>query len=58
MQRMGRRTLLALSAAGAISSLLAVGFGLDSGAVTVASLAVMTFIAYVYSLSTRDLPLY
>ncbi|KAI0807088.1 general substrate transporter [Fomes fomentarius] len=45
IDRMGRRTLLALSATGAISSLLAVGFGLDSGAVTLASLAVMMFIA-------------
>ena len=45
---MGRKKLLSLSATGAISSLLAVGFGLDSGAVTLASIAVMTFIAYVH----------
>ncbi|RPD65842.1 general substrate transporter [Lentinus tigrinus ALCF2SS1-7] len=45
IDRMGRKKLLSLSATGAILSLLAVGFGLDSGAVTLASIAVMTFIA-------------
>ncbi|RDX42672.1 general substrate transporter [Lentinus brumalis] len=45
IDRMGRKKLLSLSATGAILSLVAVGFGLDSGAVTLASIAVMTFIA-------------
>ncbi|KAI0721492.1 general substrate transporter [Cerioporus squamosus] len=45
IDRMGRKKLLSLSATGAIFSLLAVGFGLDSGAITLASVAVMTFIA-------------
>ena len=44
---MGRRELLAISSYGAILSLLAVGYGLDSGAVALASIAVMTFISYV-----------
>ena len=42
---MGRKNLLTLSAAGGILSLIGVGIGLDSGAVPLASLAVMTFIA-------------
>ena len=46
-QRLGRRQLLTLSGAGAILSLVGVGFGLDSGLVTLASVAVMAFIAYV-----------
>ncbi|KAI0747840.1 general substrate transporter [Daedaleopsis nitida] len=45
IDRMGRKKLLSLSATGAILSLLGVGVGLDSGAVTLASLAVMTFIS-------------
>ncbi len=52
---MGRKKLLSLSATGAILSLVAVGFGLDSGAVTLASLAVMTFIAYVSYLHAPSL---
>ncbi|KAI0713278.1 general substrate transporter [Earliella scabrosa] len=45
IDRMGRKKLLSLSATGAILSLVGVGLGLDSGAVTLASVAVMTFIA-------------
>ncbi|TBU28924.1 general substrate transporter [Dichomitus squalens] len=45
IDRLGRRQLLTLSGAGAILSLVGVGIGLDSGAVTLASVAVMAFIA-------------
>ncbi|KAI0332096.1 general substrate transporter [Cubamyces sp. BRFM 1775] len=45
IDRLGRKKLLSLSATGAIVSLLAVGFGLDSGAVVLASVAIISFIA-------------
>ncbi|KAH9857800.1 general substrate transporter [Lenzites betulinus] len=45
IDRLGRKKLLSLSATGAITSLLAVGFGLDSGAVLLASTAIITFVA-------------
>ncbi|KAM5531819.1 hypothetical protein V8D89_014518 [Ganoderma adspersum] len=45
IDRLGRKKLLSLSATGAILSLVGVGVGLDSGAVTLASVAVMAFIA-------------
>lgn len=45
IDRLGRKKLLSLSATGAILSLVGVGVGLDSGAVTLASIAVMAFIA-------------
>ncbi|KAH9946362.1 general substrate transporter [Epithele typhae] len=45
IDRMGRKRLLSLSASGAILSLVGVGWGLDSGAVVLASVTVMTFIS-------------
>ncbi|OJT14181.1 hypothetical protein TRAPUB_9292 [Trametes pubescens] len=45
IDRLGRKKLLSLSATGAIVSLVAVGFGLDSGAVALASTAIITFVA-------------
>ncbi|KAI0637263.1 general substrate transporter [Trametes polyzona] len=45
IDRLGRKKLLSLSATGAIVSLLAVGFGLDSAEVVLASTAIITFIA-------------
>ncbi|PIL23734.1 MFS general substrate transporter [Ganoderma sinense ZZ0214-1] len=45
IDRLGRKKLLSLSATGAVLSLVGVGIGLDSGAVTLASIAVMAFIA-------------
>ncbi|KAJ8462028.1 hypothetical protein ONZ51_g11165 [Trametes cubensis] len=45
IDRLGRKKLLSLSATGSIVSLLAVGFGLDSGAVVLASVAIISFIA-------------
>ncbi|KAI0371781.1 general substrate transporter [Pilatotrama ljubarskyi] len=45
IERLGRKKLLSLSATGAIASLVAVGVGLDSGAVIMASVAIITFIA-------------
>ncbi len=56
-QRLGRKKLLSLSATGAIVSLVAVGFGLDSGAVALASTAIITFVACVLHqpmLGTQD----
>ena len=47
MQRLGRKTLLSLSAIGAFLSLVGVGYGLDSGAVALASVTILTFVAYV-----------
>lgn len=51
MQRLGRKTLLALSASGAFLSLVGVGFGLDSGLVALASITILTFVACAYNLS-------
>ncbi|EIW60651.1 general substrate transporter [Trametes versicolor FP-101664 SS1] len=45
IDRLGRKKLLSLSATGAIVSLVVVGFGLDSGAVLLASTAIITFVA-------------
>ncbi|KAI0075467.1 general substrate transporter [Panus rudis PR-1116 ss-1] len=45
IERVGRKQLLSLSATGALISLLAVGYGLDSGLVTLASVTIITFIA-------------
>ncbi|EED78836.1 predicted protein [Postia placenta Mad-698-R] len=45
IDRIGRKQLLSLSACGALLSLLGVGFGLDVGAVTLASITILTFIA-------------
>ncbi|CAL1703958.1 unnamed protein product [Somion occarium] len=45
IERIGRKKLLSLSAIGALISLWGVGFGLDSGYVTLASLTIITFIA-------------
>ena len=36
-----------LSSVGAVLSLILVGYGLDSSAVTLASVAIMTFVTYV-----------
>ncbi|CDO69032.1 hypothetical protein BN946_scf184834.g39 [Trametes cinnabarina] len=51
IDRLGRKKLLSLSATGAIISLLGVGFGLDSGAVALASVAIITFVACVLIVS-------
>ncbi|KAI0646783.1 general substrate transporter [Trametes meyenii] len=45
IDRLGRKKLLSLSATGAIISLLGVGFGLDSGAVALASITIISFVA-------------
>lgn len=47
LQRVGRKKLLSLSGLGAILSLWCVGFGIDSGYVTLASVTIISFIAYV-----------
>ncbi|KAJ7236728.1 general substrate transporter [Mycena haematopus] len=44
IERLGRRQLLTLSALGAISSLVAVGLGLNTGIVTLSSVAILTFV--------------
>jgi hypothetical protein len=44
MQRMGRSLLLQASVAGAVFSLLAVGFGLDNRYLTVVSVFIVTFV--------------
>ncbi|KAI8998903.1 general substrate transporter [Trametes punicea] len=45
IDRLGRKKLLSLSATGAIISLLGVGIGLDNGAVALASVTIITFVA-------------
>ncbi|KAA1474808.1 general substrate transporter [Dentipellis sp. KUC8613] len=45
IERLGRKTLLYASVAGTLASLYLVGLGLDMGAVALASVVVMTFIA-------------
>ncbi|THH31750.1 hypothetical protein EUX98_g2430 [Antrodiella citrinella] len=45
IERMGRKTLLTISALGALASLVCVGFGLNSGLVGLASVAIIAFIA-------------
>jgi len=44
IERMGRTKLLTISALGALVSLFAVGFGLDTGFVTLSSIAILTFV--------------
>jgi SP family facilitated glucose transporter-like MFS transporter 3 len=44
IERAGRKPLLVYSAAGILISLLAVGFGLDSGAVGLSSVAIVAFV--------------
>ncbi|KAF4578645.1 hypothetical protein EYR36_000452 [Pleurotus pulmonarius] len=44
IEKMGRRPLLTVSTVGAIISLLAVGYGLDSNYVTLSSIAIITFV--------------
>ncbi|KAJ7684726.1 general substrate transporter [Mycena polygramma] len=44
IERMGRRQLLTISTLGAMSSLVLVGLGLNIGAVTLASVAILTFV--------------
>ncbi|KAF9001960.1 general substrate transporter [Cyathus striatus] len=44
IERMGRRTLLSISTFGALGSLLAVGFGLNSGFAVLSSIATLTFV--------------
>jgi len=44
IERMGRKQLLVISAAGAVASLLGVGYGLNRGLVTLSSIAIVTFI--------------
>jgi len=45
IERMGRKALLFISIGGAFVSLLAVGYGLDSGMKALSSLAIITFVA-------------
>ncbi|KAJ3574560.1 hypothetical protein NP233_g1693 [Leucocoprinus birnbaumii] len=44
IERVGRKSLLTLSTLGAVSSLVAVGYGLDSGFTSLASCATLTFV--------------
>ncbi|KAF5387155.1 hypothetical protein D9615_001699 [Tricholomella constricta] len=44
IERMGRRQLLAISTIGALISLFTVGFGLNTGRVTLTSIAILTFV--------------
>ncbi|KAJ7168129.1 general substrate transporter [Mycena crocata] len=44
IDRMGRRQLLTISTLGAISSLTLVGIGLNTGVVTLSSIAILTFV--------------
>jgi len=44
IEHLGRRRLLILSTTGALFSLIAVGFGLDSGLLTLSSITIVTFI--------------
>ncbi|KAJ6606572.1 general substrate transporter [Mycena vulgaris] len=44
IERMGRRQLLTISTLGAISSLTLVGIGLNTGTVTLSSIAILTFV--------------
>lgn len=44
IERMGRKQLLTISTLGAIGSLTLVGIGLNSGAVTLTSVAILTFV--------------
>lgn len=46
-QRVGRKQLFRWSIGGALISHLAVGYGLDSGWVTVTSIAITTFVMWV-----------
>ena len=46
---MGRKHLLSISILGALLSLTMVGFGLNSGFVTLSSVAIVTFVMYVGS---------
>lgn len=43
---MGRRQLLTISTIGALVSLTAVGLGLNTGLVTLSSVAILTFVMY------------
>ncbi|KAH9951488.1 general substrate transporter [Amylocystis lapponica] len=45
IDRLGRKQLLSASAGGAFISLLCVGYGLNSGLTTLASIAILTFVA-------------
>ncbi|KAI0340688.1 general substrate transporter [Trametopsis cervina] len=45
IERLGRKTLLSISAGGAILSLVGVGLGLNAGVVALASVAILTFVA-------------
>ncbi|KAJ7929300.1 general substrate transporter [Mycena leptocephala] len=44
IERMGRKQLLTISTFGAISSLVLVGLGLNTGVVTLSSIAILTFV--------------
>jgi MFS transporter, SP family, solute carrier family 2 (facilitated glucose transporter), member 3 len=54
IERLGRKTLMSGSAAGAVLSLLAVGYGLDEGLVTLSSVAILTFVTCVAVLVSRS----
>ncbi|GJE86819.1 MFS general substrate transporter [Phanerochaete sordida] len=45
IERLGRKTLLSMSAGGALLSLVGVGYGLDTGVVALASITILTFVA-------------
>jgi len=47
IERMGRRQLLTISTLGAITSLSLVGIGLNTGVVTLSSIAILTFVTWV-----------
>ncbi|KAJ2916836.1 hypothetical protein MD484_g3595, partial [Candolleomyces efflorescens] len=54
IERMGRKPLLTLSAAGSITSLFLLGYGLNTGSVTLSSITIVSFIIRFRSTSVRD----
>ncbi|KAJ2931427.1 hypothetical protein H1R20_g5723, partial [Candolleomyces eurysporus] len=54
VERMGRKPLLTLSAVGSISSLFLLGYGLNSGSVTLSSITIVSFIIWIRTASVRD----
>lgn len=47
LQRLSRKTLLSISIGGAVLSLAGVGYGLNADIIALASVCILTFVAYV-----------